>query len=87
MRVRVHPRIAAKRPEIQPDDVKAAWDACLRSVARDTDPVKWVGVGLDDHGRLLEFIAIEEGQDDWLIYHAMPVTKSVLAEVGLGGRR
>ena len=87
MRVRVHPRMAANRPEIQPDDVRAAWEAALRSAARDTGRVKRAGVGLDGRGQLLEFIVVEDRRDEWLIYHAMPVTKSVLEEIGLGGRR
>ena len=86
MEVRVHPRIEAKRPEIRPADVLAAFDGSLRKRPRDTDPVQWVGVGLDGRGRLLEFVAVEETTEVWLVFHACVVTKSVLGELGLDGR-
>ena len=44
---------------------------------------RWVGVGLDRKGRLLEYIAVEDEPDGWLVFHAMLVTRAVLAEVGL----
>lgn len=84
MRVEVHPRVQAKRPEISPSDVQAAFAATLRKVARlDTEPTQWVGVGLDGHGRLLEYVAIETGPDQWLVFHAMAATTKVLIETGL----
>jgi hypothetical protein len=84
MRIRVHPRVTAKRPEIRPEDVKMAVQGALRSRARATDPVQWVGVGMDAAGRLLEFVAVEEQPDEWLVFHAMAATGKVLREVGLG---
>ncbi|MCL2483226.1 MAG: hypothetical protein FWF43_07410 [Propionibacteriaceae bacterium] len=83
MLIRVHPRVAAKRPEITPEDVRVVFTGALRSRPRDTDPVQWVGVGIDTNGRLLEFIAIEEPSEEWLVFHVMPATKSVLLELGL----
>ena len=83
MLIRVHPSVAAKRPQITPEDVQAVFTSALRSRPRDTDPVQWVGVGMDTNGRLLEFIAIEERADHWLVFHVAPATKSVLFELGL----
>ena len=83
MDIRVHPRVTAKRPEIGDADVRAAFTSALSKVARTTDPVKYVGVGIDERGRLLEFIAVETGPDCWLIYHCAPPSKSILKELGL----
>ena len=83
MVVHVYPRVTAKRPEISDDDALAAFGSALAKVARKTDPVQYVGVGMDTHGRLLEFIAVEEGGDEWLIFHCAPPTKAILKEVGL----
>jgi len=83
MRVLVHPRVTLKRPEISEADVIAAFESALRSRARATAPVRWVGVGLDGSGRLLEWIAVEQEPDGWLVFHAMPATTKVLKEVGL----
>ncbi len=84
MRVRVHPRVINRHPEVTAENVTEAFEGTLRSRARDTHPVQWVGVGTDSTGRLLEYIAVEDEPDGWLIFHAMPVTKKVLVEVGLG---
>ncbi|WP_315148788.1 hypothetical protein, partial [Corynebacterium variabile] len=65
------------------DDVRSAFMSALRSRARDTDPVQWVGVGIDGDGRILEFNTVETGDGDWLVFHAMPATKKVLQEIGL----
>jgi len=84
VRVEVHPRVAAKRPEIEPSDVRAAFEGTLRKAPRlDVDPVQWVGVGVDGKGRLLEYVAIETGEDRWLVFHAMRASAKVLIETGL----
>ena len=83
MRVRVHPRVTNRHPEVTPADVIRAFEGTLRSRARDTRPVQWVGVGADSGGRLLEYVAVEDEPDGWLVFHAMPATNKVLTEVGL----
>ena len=83
MRVHVHPRVAQRHPDITAEDVLEAFEGTLRSRARDTHPVQWVGVGADTKGRLLEYIAVENEPDGWLVFHAMPATTKVLIEVGL----
>jgi hypothetical protein len=64
-------------------DVIEAFENTLRSRSRDTWPVQWVGVGTDSRGRLLEYIAVEDEPDGWLVFHAMPATNKVLIEIGL----
>lgn len=87
MKVRVHPRVSAKRPDITDADVEAVFERTLRKVPRiDVDPVQWVGVGLDGRGRMLEYIAVETGPDEWLVFHAMSATSKALIEVGLRRR-
>lgn len=83
MRVRVHPRVTLRHPEVTTSDVITAFENTLRSRARDTCPVQWVGVGTDATARLLEYIAVEQEPDGWLVFHAMPATTKVLVEVGL----
>ncbi len=83
MRVRVHPRVTKRHPEITIADVVEAFEGTLRSRARDTNPVQWVGVGAAASGQLLEYIAVEDEPDGWLVFHAMPATKKVLIEIGL----
>lgn len=81
VRVRVHLRASAKRPEISDSDVIAAFEGALRSRARDTHPVQWLGVGVDRSGRLLEWIAVAVEPEGWLVFHAMAATAKVLKEL------
>lgn len=83
MRVQVHPRVTQRHPEVTDVDVIKAFENTMRHRARDTSPVQWVGVGPDGTGRLLEYIAVENEPDGWLIFHSMPATTKVLIEVGL----
>ena len=83
VRVRVHPRVSRRHPEVATADAVEAFENTLRSRARDTRPVQWVGVGTDASGRLLEYIAVEDEPDGWWVFHVMPATKKVLIEVGL----
>lgn len=87
MNIRVHARVNTTHPEIGDDDVVAAFTNCLRAMPRQgTDfPPQWVGVGLDGKGRLLQFVAINEGPESWLVFHAMGATTKVLRELGLRG--
>jgi hypothetical protein len=75
--------VTERHPDVTASDVIDAFENTLRSRARDTHPVQWVGVGPDSNGRLLEYIAVEDEPDGWLVFHAMPVTTKVLVEVGL----
>ncbi|MDR0483484.1 MAG: hypothetical protein LBH13_10105 [Cellulomonadaceae bacterium] len=50
------------------------------------DPAQWMGVGLDDSGRLLEYVAVEDGNDTWHIFHCCVVTEAAMIEVGLKPR-
>jgi len=83
MRIQVHPRINLRHPEIEAGDVVAAFENSLRSRARDTFPIQWVGVGMDERGRLLQYIAVENEPNGWLVFHSMPATTKVLRELGL----
>jgi hypothetical protein len=56
----------------------------FRHGPRGSESPQWVGVSLDEQGRLLQFIAVEEPPGSWLIFHCIPATKGVLAELGLG---
>lgn len=83
MRIFVHPRVHERHPEIEDEDVIAAFKATIRFVRRPNG--QGVAVGLDGRGRLLEMVyAVSEPDDDFLIFHAFtPPTSGVLRELGL----
>ena len=78
----INPRIEQRHPDMTPATVRKAWDTTLRCIPRDTDPVQWVGVGIVD-GKLIEYIAIENDNETWHVFHAMKATRKTLREVGL----
>lgn len=86
MEVHVHPRVWRGHPDLAEEDVVAAFRSTLRSMPREDTglPPQWVGVGVDQRGRLLQYVAVNEVNDDWLVFHAMQATSEVLRELGLG---
>lgn len=86
MYIQVHPRVMRRRPTLSATDVETAVVTTLRSRLRDTDPPQWMGVGFDRTGRLLQYVAVETGFDEWLVFHAMPATKKVLIELDIKGQ-
>ena len=49
----------------------------------DTDPLRYVAVGYDEYGRLLEMVAVLYESDRWHVFHAMRATPKVLRELKL----
>ena len=61
-----------------------AWSNVVRFMAReDTDPLRYVAVGYDEYGRLLEMVAVLDESDRWHVFHAMRATPKVLRELKL----
>lgn len=63
----VDPRIQTRHPD----------------VSEDTDPLRYVAVGYDEYGRLLEMVAVLDESDRWHVFHAMRATPKVLRELKL----
>lgn len=84
-RVIVLNRVHERQPDIDPEDVCAAWDDVLICRPRvDTEPLEYVAIGTDGRGRLLELVAVDAG-DAWIIKHAQtPPQEGIKHELGLG---
>jgi hypothetical protein len=82
----IHPRIHEGHPEISDRDVKDAWNNVLLSAPRrKVIPFRWIAIGMDSKGRLLEMVARRNDNGLWLIYHALtPPTKKFYQELGVG---
>ena len=84
----IHPRISRRHPEIEVEDVAAAWENGLLLVRRDDGSEVWVSVGVDGRGRLLELVSVLDMEGRWLIFHAMtPPSRKTLRELGAERRR
>lgn len=71
-------------PDVSADSVRVAWSNVVRFMAReDTDPLRYVAVGYDEYGRLLEMVAVLDESDRWHVFHAMRATPKVLRELKL----
>lgn len=83
-RIIVHPRVNRKRPEIEDADAIAAWRNAIAVKQRKyCYPRYYIAAGADNKGRPLEMAAAETDDGGVIIYHAMKLTKSVIAELGL----
>ena len=84
-RVDVHPRIAARHPDMTDDDVVAAWGNAAAMRRRNFDPPAHIAAaGLDTKGRMIEMVGVEMEDGTVLVYHAMKLTKKMATELGLG---
>jgi hypothetical protein len=82
--VRIHPRVSKRHPEVSGSDVLTAWSNLIcRTRRTDAYDDNFIAVGFDPAGRLLEMVAIQTNEDEWLVFHAMPATNKALAELGL----
>ena len=85
----VHPRVRQRHPDIDEDDVMAAWESAIVSTPRvGTNSDEYIALGFDGKGRLIEVVAVRLESGDWLIFHATtPPSDKTFAELGIDRRR
>ncbi|KAB8292755.1 hypothetical protein DSM100685_0766 [Bifidobacterium avesanii] len=80
----VDPRVSKRHPDVSEHSVHVAWSNVVRFMPREgTDPLRYVAVGYDERGRLLEMVAVLDESDRWHVFHAMKATPKVLHELML----
>lgn len=78
----VDPRVSSRHPDVSEYSVQVAWRNVVRFMPREgTDPLRYVAVGYDEYGRLLEMVAVLDESDRWHVFHAMKATPKVLREL------
>ena len=85
MKVYVHPRVMERHPDLSEADVLSAWKNMLVHLPRlESEPTRYIAVGSDIHGRLMEMVAERVEKDCWIIFHAMsPPSRKTLIELRL----
>ncbi len=80
-------RIHERHPELEPDDVRSAWEGAIAYAVRsDSRPFEYIAIGFDATGRSIEMVGRRTSVGDWIIWHAFtPPTRKALCELGLGG--
>lgn len=88
MRIEVHPRVMERHPELTMEDVRSAWQNAMVHMRRlGDDPIRYVAVGSDSNGRLIEMVAQIAGSGTLIIFHAMtPPSTKTLNELGIRRR-
>jgi hypothetical protein len=89
-RVVVLARVSERHPEVTSEDAATAWSHCLRCApALDKNPERYVAIGVDGKGRLIELVAIRKSELGlWLIVHAQtPPQDDIKRRLGLGRRK
>jgi hypothetical protein len=66
---------AAYKHHVEEGDINHAYDNCLAWVRIDEDPLRFMLVGPDRSGNLLELIELVTEELE-LVYHAMPLRRS-----------
>ena len=79
--ITIHCRVTQRHPELSAEDIAHAWVNRIAEAQRDVDPSQLVVVGFDCSGRMLEMVAVELEDGDYLVFHAMtPPSKKTLRE-------
>ena len=76
--VKIHP--SARRHDVADEDIAHAYEHTIRWVQLGDDPVRYLLVGPDRAGNLIELIALDTAGDT-LIIHAMGLRKSTEREL------
>jgi len=82
--ITIHPRVHQKHMDIEDEDALIAVRQAIRTRPRMTEPRQWAGIGMDSNGRVLEFVAVELSEDEWLVFHVAHVTGKMRQELGFG---
>lgn len=87
-RIVVHHRVHARHPDITEDDVRTAWRNAIRIQRREGSfDDRYLALGADRRGRLLEMCAVQIDDESVLVFHAMRATVKAIIELGLNERR
>lgn len=82
-------RVPARHPEVSKQDAADAWNNCIKCMpALDKDPDRYIAIGVDGKGRLIELIVIRKAGGLWLIIHGQtPPQESIKKALGFGRRK
>lgn len=88
-RVVVLDRVTERHPDVSKEDAAAAWSHCIASApAFDVNPDRYIAVGIDGKGRLIELVAVRKDGGLWLIIHAQyPPQHDIKKKLGLERRK
>ncbi len=88
--VYVDDRVETRHPElhITKEDAATAWHNVVKSKPRlGKNPDEYLAIGIDGKGRMMELVAVRDGEGDFLIYHAFtPPQGNAKRELGIAGR-
>ena len=84
-RVVVLDRVPARHPDVSKEDAAQAWNHCLACApALDVDPDRYLAIGVDGKGRLVELVVIRKQGGLWLVIHAQtPPQEDIKKKLGL----
>lgn len=87
-RVIVLDRVPERHPNVTKEDAAQAWSHCLACTpAFDVNPDRYVAIGVDDKGRLVELVVIRKQGGLWLIIHAQtPPHEDIKRKLGIERR-
>lgn len=88
-RVIVLDRVPERHPEVSKQDAADAWNNCIKCIpAFKGDPDRYLAIGADNKGRLIELVAVRREGGDWLIIHGQtPPQESIKRALGLERRK
>lgn len=80
--------VPERHPDVSKKDAEDAWNNCLVSVpAYKGNPERYLAIGVDDKGRLLELVVVRK-ENFWLIIHGQtPPQEDIRRKLGVDRRK
>lgn len=88
-RVVVLDRVPKRHPDVSKKDAADAWNNCIRCMpAFQGDPDRYLAIGADNKGRLIELVVVRKEGGLWLVIHAQtPPQESIRKALGFNRRK
>ena len=82
-------RVSERHLDVSKEDAAAAWENCIACAPSfDVDPDRYIAIGVDGRGRLLELVVIRKCEGLWLIIHAQyPPQHDIKRKLGIERRK
>ncbi len=82
-------RVTERHPDVSKRDAADAWNNCIKCMpAHEGDPDRYIAIGADGKGRLIELVAVRKDGGLWLVIHGQtPPQEGIKRALGFGRRK
>lgn len=82
-------RVTERHPDVSKKDAADVWNNCIRCMpAYEGDPDRYLAIGTDNKGRLIELVVVRQEGGLWLVIHGQtPPQENIKRALGFRRRK